>query len=139
MKVYIGNRNIQDDSYRQIPDPEILHHIADDAECNIIILDGVLRRYTLGQVVEILQLCNKKLRLGGIVKIIDIDFDLMIYVYGKLQNVADLNKAIFTSEIRSFLTFDLLLEIVKQYAPEIANLSSSRIQNVEFDMELVRK
>lgn len=139
MKVYVGNRRIEDESYQQIPDPSILQHVADDAECTTIILDGVLRRYNLPQVADVLRLCQKKLRLGGILKIIEVDFDLLVYVYGKLGNIVDLNNAFMTSEVRSLLTFDLLLEIMKTNAPDVANVNFSRIQNIEFDVEFVRK
>jgi len=139
MKVYIGNRNIEDESYQQIPDPSILQHIADDAECTAIILDGILRRHNLQQVADILRLCQKKLRLGGILKVIEVDFDLLIYVYGKLGNIVDLNNAFLVSEVRSLLTFDLLLEIIKANAPDVANVNFSRIQNIEFDVEFIRK
>lgn len=139
MKVYIGNSEINDESYKQIADPNLLQFVAEDAECTVIILNGILRRYNLSQVQEIIKLCRQKLRLGGILKIIDVDFDLLIYVYGKLGNIVDLNNAVMTTEIRSFLTFDLVVEIIKSAAPDLANINFSQIQNVEFDVEFVRK
>lgn len=139
MKVYIGNSEINDESYKQIADPNLLQFVAEDAECTVIILNGILRRYNLSQVQEIIKLCRQKLRLGGILKIIDVDFDLLIYVYGKLGNIVDLNNAVITTEIRSFLTFDLVVEIIKSAAPDLANINFSQIQNVEFDVEFVRK
>lgn len=139
MKIYVGNRKIEDKSYQQITDPSILQHIADDAECTTIILDGVLRRYNLSQVAEIIKLCRKKLRLEGILKIIEVDFDLLIYVYGKLGNIFELNNAFMTTEVRSLLTLDLLLEIMKVNAPDVANVNFSRIHNIEFDVEFIRK
>lgn len=139
MKIYVGNRKVEDGSYQQIPDPSILQHVADDAECTIIILDGVLRKYNLSQVAEIIKLCQKKLRLGGILKVVEVDFDLLVYVYQKLGNIVELNNAFMTNEVRSLLTFDLLLEMMKANAPDVANVNFSRVHNIEFDVEFIRK
>lgn len=42
MKVYIGNRNINDGSYKNISEPQIMNYVAEDSECTVIVLDGVL-------------------------------------------------------------------------------------------------
>lgn len=139
MKIYVGSRRIEDQSYQQVPEPELIEHVADDAECTMIILDGVLRKYTLTQVAAIVRLCQKKLRLGGTLKVIEVDFDLLVYVYGKLGNIVELNNAFMTSEVRSLLTFELLLEVVKANAPDVANVNFSRTHNIEFDVEFIRK
>lgn len=137
MKIYIGNRAINDSSYKTINEPQIMNYIAEDSECTVIVLDGILRKLPFDKVVQTIALANQKLRVGGILKIVDVDFDLLVYVYGKSKNLVDLNNAIFSpSEIRSFLSVDLVKEIIRQY-PKL-QLQAMNIQNIEFDMEFKR-
>jgi hypothetical protein len=137
MKIYIGSRAVDNGSYKNISEPQIMNYIAEDSECAAIVLDGVLRKLPIDQVAQTIALAYKKLRIGGILKIVDIDFDLLVYVYGKSKNLASLNQAIFApSEIRSFLSVDLLKEITQQY-PKLS-LQSMNIQNIEFDAEFKR-
>jgi hypothetical protein len=137
MKIYIGSRAVDNGSYKNISEPQIMNYIAEDSECTAIVLDGVLRKLPIDQVAQTIALAYKKLRIGGILKIVDIDFDLLVYVYGKSKNLASLNQAIFApSEIRSFLSVDLLKEITQQY-PKLS-LQSMNIQNIEFDAEFKR-
>lgn len=137
MKIYIGSRDINDNSYKTINEPQIINYIAEDSECNVIVLDGVLRKLGIDQVLQTIDLVNRKLRIGGILKIVDIDFDLLVYRYGKSKNLVDLNRAIFApSEIRSFLSIDLIKEIIQQY-PKL-QLQALNIQNIEFDVEFKR-
>ena len=137
MKIYIGNRDINDNSYKTINEPQIINYIAEDSECNVIVLDGILRKLGIDQVLQTIDLVNKKLRIGGILKIVDIDFDLLVYRYGKSKNLVELNRAIFApSEIRSFLSIDLIKEIIQQY-PKL-QLQALNIQNIEFDVEFKR-
>lgn len=58
MKIYIGSKNIEDDSYQSITDVQVLNYIADDSECTTIILDGVLTKQDLNQAVNVLNLCS---------------------------------------------------------------------------------
>ena len=133
----IGNRNINDGSYKNISEPQIMNYVAEDSECTVIVLDGVLRKLPIDQLAQTIALAYKKLRIGGTLKIVDIDFDLLVYAYGKSKNLASLNQAIFApSEIRSFLSVDLLKEIIQQY-PKLS-LQSMNIQNIEFDAEFKR-
>lgn len=137
MKIYIGSRTINDQSYRSITEPQILNHIVDDSEATVIILDGVLRKHTLQNAVEILKLCRKKIRVNGIIKIIDIDFDLLVYTYRKLGNILELNNAVFfQSEMRSFINLETLNGIVSELGEMI--LIGSNINNIEFDLEFKR-
>jgi hypothetical protein len=138
MKVYIGDNQLNDETYKTIKDPGILKYIADDSECTVIVLDGTLRKLNLDSVLIVLDEAVKKLRLGGKLKIIDIDFDLLTHVYKKVGNIADLNKAVFSSsEVRSFLTYELILEILSKYSK--LEMSMVNLKNIEFDIEATRK
>lgn len=137
MKIYVGSRVIDDSSYKTVNEPQIINYIAEDSECTVIVLDGILRKQTIDQAVQTIALANKKLRIGGILKIVDIDFDLLVYAYGRSKNLVDLNRAIFApSEVRSFLSVDLIKEIIQQY-PKL-QLQALNIQNIEFDLEFKR-
>lgn len=139
MKVYIGNQQVSDESYRSITDPTILNYIAEDSECSVIVLNGVLRKYNLNTSMQILELCYKKLRIGGLLKIIDIDFDLLIYAYQRNGNLVALNNGIFDSEMRSFLTLEFLKDFINQNFRDLGPAVASRVQNIEFDVEFTRK
>ena len=65
MKIYIGNREIADESYKKTNDPEALSYMADDSECMAIALDNVLSKTDLDKIAKIISLAAKKLRTGG--------------------------------------------------------------------------
>lgn len=137
MKIYIGSRQINDSSYKVITEPQILNYLAEDAECTTIVFDHSLRKLSLEQIGQALLLANKKLRIGGIIKIIDIDFDLINYAYTKENNIVKLNQAVFTqSECRSFLTFEMIKEIMGQL--QRFKLLGANIAGIEFDAEFKR-
>lgn len=138
MKVYIGDKQLNDDTYKTIKDPGMLKYVADDSECTVIVLDGMLRKLNLDSIFIVLDEAIKKLRLGGKLKIIDIDFDLLTHVYKKVGNIVDLNKAVFSSsEVKSFLTYELILEILSKYSK--LEISMVNLKNIEFDIEVTRK
>jgi len=138
MKVYIGDKQLNDDTYKTIKDPGVLKYVADDSECTVIVMDGILRRLNLDSVLITIDDAIKKLRLGGKLKIIDIDFDLLMHVYKKIGNIGDLNRAVFSSsEVRSFLNYELILEIISKY-PKV-EVSAVNLKNIEFDIEVTRK
>lgn len=139
MKIYIGNAQINDESYKAITEPTVLNYLAEDSECNVIVLHKVLTKNNLNEILNILNLCYKKLRIGGTLKIIDIDFDLLCYVYRKNGNLIELNNAIFEGEMRSFITRELLIGLIQNYHSDLGQPSLSKIQNIEFDLEFVRK
>lgn len=139
MKVYIGNQQVNDESYRSITEPSILNYIAEDSECNVIVLNGVLRKHNINDVAKVLSLCHKKLRIGGILKIIDLDFELLMYAYKRNGNLLALNNGIFDSEMRSLLTLDFIKDFVSQNFKDLGPPVASRIQNIEFDLEFTRK
>lgn len=139
MKIYIGNGQINDESYKVIAEPAILNYLADDSECNIIVLHKVLTKNNLNEIISILDLCYKKLRIGGTLKIIDIDFDLLCYAYRKYSNLIELNNAVFEGSMRSFITRELIIGLIQNYHSDLGKPSLSRVQNIEFDLEFVRK
>lgn len=138
MKVYIGNREIENDkSFKCLKDITLLNTIADDSECTNIILDGVLRKYTLSEIGNVLNLVISKLRLNGELIISDLDFDLIIFAHKKLANLVELNKMVESiGGFKSFLTYELVSEIVKTN-PRI-NLVSADINNIEFKLVFKR-
>lgn len=137
MKIYIGPKNIEDDSYQSITDVQVLNYIADDSECTTIILDGVLTKQDLNQAVNVLNLCSSKLRLGGKLQIVDIDFDILIYAYGKNQDIKNLNLRVFQSgPINSLLTLDLVKQMCIQVGLSIGSIS---LNNIDFVLECTRK
>ena len=138
MKIYIGDKQLNDESYKAIKEPELLKYMADDSECTVIVFDSILRKLNLNNILSHLDNAVKKLRMNGILKIIDIDFDLLLYVYKKNGNIIDLNNAIFAnSEMKSFLSYELVLEILSKY-PQM-HVSNINLKNIEFDIELTRK
>lgn len=137
MKVYIGSREIQDQAFKSIKDVSLLQAIADDAECTNIILDGVLRKYTLSEIANVLNTALSKLRIGGELVISDLDFDLIVFAHRKLSNMIELNKMVETiGGFKSFLTYELVSDMVKSN-PRIS-LISVDITNIEFKLVFKR-
>ena len=137
MKIYVGQRKIDSEQYKTILDPTLINLMCEDAEAEAIILDGVIRRHFMKDVPEIIAMCHKKLRTKGILKIIDIDFDLLSSTYVKRANIADLNN-IFTTEIRSFMTYEFLHTWIHQNFPDLKD-HGANLFGVEFDLELIRE
>lgn len=138
MKVYIGNRNIDDQEYKKIIDPKALSVIADDAECSSIVLDGVLHKYNSEEAVGTIKECLKKLRIGGNFIVADVDFDLIVYLYSMNPDLASLNGMIANiGGIKSVFTFSLIKEIMESIPGLELKLAQSA--NVEFRVEYVRK
>lgn len=145
MKVYIGKQNIQDESFKLISDPAILNYIADDSECSEIILDTCLTRASSDEVIKIVNLCLQKLRINGKLKIIDFDFDLLVYAYqkanelensqAKINNLVNLNKLFNNHPIGCFITIEFIKYLLKGHE---LKLTSASIDNVKFGLEYVR-
>lgn len=137
MKLYVGTREIVDESYKKISDPDMLNYIADDSECTTIVLDNVCSKLDMDSVVKNLVTASKKLRIGGKLILSDIDFDLINYVYSKNPNPMDLNKLINSiGGIRSILTYQLLVSIIESQTP--LTLDSVKLSNIEFKLEYTR-
>jgi hypothetical protein len=138
MKVYIGNKLIEDQSFKSITDIDMLKYIADDGECTAIVIDGNLRKMTLGEVNQAVALAVQKLRIDGDLIISDIDFDLLSYVYKRNPNILDLNNmAANAGGFKSFLTHDLVSQMISNY--KNLNLNSVELSNIEFKLGYTKK
>jgi hypothetical protein len=134
MKIYIGTRQITDESYKKISDPDALSYMADDSECIAIVLDNVLSKLDMNAIVNTLRLAAQKLRIGGKLIINDIDFDLLHFVYSKSPNPADLNKLVDSvGGLRSIITYEIIMSIL-QSNPQLL-LNSVKLNNIEFNLE----
>jgi len=137
MKIYIGDKDINDESYKKITEIQILNFVAEDSECTSIVLDNILRKFQLNELVGAMQLVAKKTRLGGTISIVDIDFDLLCYVYRKNSDIVSLNQAVANAGgFKSLLTNSLVLELLKSFPG--FKLVSAQANNIEFRMEIQR-
>lgn len=138
MKVYIGNRQLKDESFKTINDAEMLRYIAEDSECTVIILDNTLSKINLDEVSKIINLCIQKLRIKGKFIINDIDFELLHYIYAKNPNIKDLNLMLQSvGGFKSFLSYELIKELLDNYNNIV--LSGVSLQNMEFKLEYSRE
>ncbi len=133
--IYIGHKKFQEEYFQAITSIEVLNFIAEDAECNLIILDGYLRTVHASNWISVINECMKKLRMGGTLKIIDIDFDILCYVYQKENSLNDLQN-IFEKPIFSFLTLEGLKMLMQNF-PQVAQ-GGAVMRGIEFDSEFVR-
>jgi hypothetical protein len=137
MKIYIGDKDINDESYKKITEIQILNFVAEDSECTSIVLDNILRKFQLNELVGAMQLVAKKTRLGGTISIVDIDFDLLCYVYRKNSDIVSLNQAVANAGgFKSLLTNSLILELLKNFPG--FKLVSAQANNIEFRVEIQR-
>jgi hypothetical protein len=112
MKVYIG-KNEAPEEFKRITEPGILNYVADDSECEIIVLDGVLKKMPIDNVANYLMLARKKLRLNGVLTVKDLDFDILSYIHQRNSDLASINKAIFQNgSIESVFNFEYILQIL---------------------------
>jgi hypothetical protein len=138
MKIYIGTRQINDASYKTITEPQILNYLADDSECTVIAVDNTLRQYSLDNATQIIDLAIKKLRIGGLLIINDIDFDLLNFVYQNNPDIIAVNQMVESSGgFKMFLTTDLVKRILSNY--NTLSLSSAKINGLEFTLEYKRE
>ena len=137
MKIYIGERKLEDASFKSITEIEMLKYIADDSECTTIILDGVIKRYGFSQLSGIINLAYTKLRAGGELIISDIDFDLLLFAYRKIGNLEELNKMVESiGGFKSFITYEYLKELIKTI-PSLEFIGVD-IDNIEFRLSYKR-
>jgi hypothetical protein len=137
MKVYVGNRNFNDESFKIITEPEILSYIAEDSECTTIVLDNTLTKLKFNDVVSTINMAVSKLRTNGILIINDIDFDLLTYLYTRNPNLQELNTLVSgINGFKSFLSSELVKDIMKNF-PNL-NLGGATLNNLEFKLEYIR-
>jgi 2-polyprenyl-3-methyl-5-hydroxy-6-metoxy-1,4-benzoquinol methylase len=137
MKVYLGNRSIKDESFKVLSQVEMLEYVADDSECTSIILDGLLRQYSINKIPNILSLIVKKLRPEGSLIISDIDFDLLVFAYRKTGNLLELNQmAEQVKGFKSFITNELVKDFLNQF--QYIQLKSVVLSNIEFKLEYTK-
>jgi hypothetical protein len=138
MKIYIGNREIGEQDYKKILDPKALNVIAEDSECTSIVLDGVLHKYPINQVFEIIRDCLTKLRIGGNFIIADVDFDLLVYLYKINPDIVTLNNMIDSiGGFKSVVSHAMMIDAMKQFSN--LELKVAQSSNVEFKVEYTRK
>jgi len=138
MKVYIGNRNFNDESFKVITEPEILSYIAEDSECNTIIIDNSLSKLKFADAVNTISIAVTKLRTNGVLIINDIDFDLLTYLYSRNPNLQELNNLVSgINGFKSFLSNDLIKQIMSNF-PNLS-LKGSVLNNLEFRLEYIRE
>jgi len=68
MKIYIGDKDINDESYKKITEIQILNFVAEDSECTSIVLDNILRKFQLNELITKWRLRNQFLvqwRISG--------------------------------------------------------------------------
>lgn len=137
MKVYLGNRSIKDESFKVLSQVEMLEYVADDSECTSIILDGLLRQYSINKIPNILSLIVKKLRPEGSLIISDIDFDLLVFAYRKTGNLLELNQMAEQAKgFKSFITNELVKDFLNQF--QYIQLKSVVLSNIEFKLEYAK-
>jgi hypothetical protein len=138
MKVYIGNKQLDQDVYKVITEYNILNYLADDSECTEIIFDGVFRTLPILEIEQAIDLAVRKLRMSGSIKIVDVDFDLMISAYKKIGDLTSLNNSLFKeSGIRSFVNNEMILNMLQKYSQIVP--FKLDIKNIEFIMEFKKK
>jgi predicted SAM-dependent methyltransferase len=138
MKIYIGNRQLKDESFKIINDPEMIQYIAEDSECTVIILDNSLSKLTLDDSVKIIDLCIKKLRIKGKLVINDIDFDLLNYIYSRNPDLKEINGMIQAiGGFKSFISNELIQGFVDRY--NNMRLLGIALNNMEFKLEYSRE
>lgn len=131
MKVYIGNRSIKDENFKSLGDVSMLRYIADDSECNTIILDGVIKSLKISEIPSVVDMVVSKLRNGGDLVINDIDFDLLIFAHNKVSDLFELNKMIeSTGGFNSVVTYQFVLDLFNRYNQ--LKLTSMDLNNIEF-------
>lgn len=137
MKVYLGNRSIKDESFKVLSQIEMLEYVADDSECTSIIIDGLLRQYSISKIPNILSLIVKKLRPEGSLIISDIDFDLIVFAYRKTGNLLEMNQMVEQAKgFKSFITNELVKDFLNQF--QYIQLKSVILSNIEFKLEYTK-
>lgn len=137
MKLYIGNRTINDESFKSVKDLEVVNYMAEDGECDVVILDQSLTRYDMNYLESVISQVKAKVKLGGTLIINDIDFDLLSYYYSKNNNIKDINSlAIQIGGFKSFITMELIKSILSQFSD--VTVLQMEYNNLEFKIVVQR-
>lgn len=138
MKVYVGNRNINDESFKIIKDVQLLGYMAEDCECTSIVLDHALKQYKLDSLVGVVDNIVKKLRIGANLIINEVDFDLLVFSYNNNPDIIGLNNMVSNLDgFKCLLTFDLIKQLMSRYSN--LSLTSSASNGLEFTLEYKRQ
>lgn len=133
MKIYIGNQEIQDSSIQKISDVQTLQYVADNNECNQIIVDNNLRRINQDQLYQTAQIIVSKLRIDGRLIINDIDSDLLGFYLYKNGDSNKIAQMFFPAS--NFLTYQ---QVVGMFNSLGLTLVNKNIQGLNFIVEFIR-
>lgn len=133
MKIYIGNQEVQDSSIQKILDVQTLQYVADNNECNQIIVDNNLRRVNQDQLYQVAQIIVSKLRIDGRLIINDIDSDLLGFYLYKNGDGDKIAKTFFPAS--NFLTYQQVVSIFNSLG---LTLIGKNIQGLNFIVEFIR-
>lgn len=137
MKLYIGNRTINDESFKSVKDLEVVNYIAEDGECDVLILDQSLTKYDINYIEAMIGQAKAKVKLGGTLIINDIDFDLLSYYYSKNNNIKDINSlALQIGGFKSFITMELVKSMLSKFSD--ITVLQTEYNNLEFKIVVQR-
>ena len=133
MKIYIGNQEVQDSSIQKISDVQTLQYVADNNECNQIIVDNNLRKINQDQLYQTAQTIVSKLRMDGRLIINDIDSDLLGFYLYKNGDSDKIAQIFFPAS--NFLTYK---QVVSMFNSLGLTLINKNIQGLNFILEFIR-
>jgi len=140
MKIYVGPRQINENNIKSIQSLDIIEHVCEDSQCEIIILDMCLNKYPISKLDNMLKLALRKLRINGEIIISDIDFDLLSYLYSyNKEGVVGVNNLLQSIGPAScFLTIDLVESLLKNSGYNLLPVTKS-VDNLEFRVSYRRQ
>jgi hypothetical protein len=133
MKIYIGNQELEDKSFKCIKGLEMLDIVCDDSECTELLLDNILHKYSINNLNELVKLIVKKIRINSKIVITDIDFELLAFNYANTGDLLQLNQ--FGCPCESMLTMDFVIELFTSQGLE---LKVKNYNSLNFILELRR-
>lgn len=135
-KIFIGHVPIEDPNYQCVNSLDALYEVVDDGECDVIVVAGFLRAVHYGLLVDVIRAIAQKVKLGGILKIVDLDFDLLSRTYIKKGDIAKLNNVVMNYPMYSLLNDETIISCVQENTDLI--LTGHQLGELEFDMEFRR-
>jgi hypothetical protein len=136
MRIYIGNENPE--GFNKITEPSVLSFTAEDAECEHIYCDNILKKITMANIPVFLSLVRQKLRLNGLFTVKDIDFDLFSYILNKSGDYSQMNSVLFSNgAVESIFNAEYILSLLS--SPQFGlELQSKNIDGTNFILVLRR-